>query len=101
MSFALLGLNNGTIIYFTIILIIGGIGNLMFFFLPSVKADSAKKETPKIKTMINLIKVKEVRPLMLFMGFAGIIVAFYSGFLGGLIKSTLPDDVRADDNATN
>lgn len=35
MSYFLLGLENGTIIYFTVMLIVGLVGNVLFIFLPS------------------------------------------------------------------
>lgn len=52
--------------------------------------------------MIRLIKVKELRPLMLFMSFTGIIIAFYSGFLFKLVENAIKvDGVLPDKNESN
>lgn len=83
-------------------LIVGLVGNGMFFFVPAISTSNIKKEKPKIKTMIKLFKVKELRPLMLFMSFSGIIIAFYSGFLFKLIENVIDKSgEESDPNESN
>ncbi|KRX00648.1 Major facilitator superfamily domain, general substrate transporter [Pseudocohnilembus persalinus] len=90
MSYFLLGLENGTQIYFTVMLIIGLIGNFLFAFLPPVSDEVIikKKEKPSIQRMKNLFYIKEIIPLMTLMSFTGVIIAFYSGFLYKLVEKT-------------
>jgi len=56
---------------------------------------------PKISRMVKLIKMKEIRPLSALMGFTGLIIGFYSGFLHRLVDNTLTPEELADDNIAN
>ena len=67
---------------------LGLFGNILFIFLPNVESSKDQK-IPEFRNMIKLLKVKEIKPLIFLMSFAGILGAFYSGFLAKLITNSI------------
>lgn len=79
----------------------GLVGQLMFFFLPNVTSNPSAIKKPNFQTMKKLLLNKQIIPLLTFMSFIGVILAFYSGFLHKIIFKCLTPDQQKDETLVN
>lgn len=82
-----------TTVYFYVMVSLCLFGNILLIFLPNVESSTDLK-IPKFTNMIKLLKVKEIKPLFFLMAFGGILGAFYSAFLGKIIKKSIPENLK-------
>ena len=80
-------------VYFYVMVSLCLLGNILLIFLPNVKSSTDLK-IPKFMNMIKLLKIKEIKPLIFLMALGGILGAFYSAFLGKIIKSSIPENLE-------
>ncbi|EAR85362.1 MFS transporter (macronuclear) [Tetrahymena thermophila SB210] len=88
--------------YFLIMTFLGLGASFLFLLLPSV---SKKKEEngnqvsaiSQAKSVFVLMGTRKVRPFLPLISLAGVVVAFYSGFLSKLVNNSIQADTNTDD----
>lgn len=86
-------------------LILGVFASFLCLFIsniskPIISNSSTYTLRADLREYWALLKLKSLHPLLLYMGFNGVIIAFYSGFLYKLVERSLGDDLSSSEMTT-
>ncbi|KAL4460337.1 hypothetical protein ABPG74_000088 [Tetrahymena malaccensis] len=93
------------LVFFTVMLILGIVASFLCLFIPNIsKPKEQSKSSFTLRADLQeywaLVKTKSLHPLLLYMGFNGVIIAFYSGFLYRLVERSLGDGISSSEITT-